>query len=183
MAVRLIFFIFLLTSLMSCSHNRQDYQNTTPKFDIKEYFQGRVLAWGTVQDFTDKVTRRFCVEIDASWQNNKGVLAETFYFDDGEVSYRNWQLVKLAEGKYQGTAEDVVGVAYGQHAGFAFHWQYSLQVPIEDEVYTFTLDDWMYQLDDKRVLNKTKMKKLGVTVANITLFFEKSSASLTCQRN
>ena len=121
-------------------------------------FTGPVVAWGMVQNYSDKVSRRFCVEIQGSWQGNKGLLAEAFYFDDGEVSYRNWQLVKMANGAYQGTAEDVIGIAQGQHSGFAFHWQYSLKVPVDDDVYNLHLDDWMYQIDANRVFNKTKMK-------------------------
>jgi hypothetical protein len=151
------------------------------QFDIKNYFNGPVIAWGMVQDYSNKVTRRFCVEIEGTWQEDNGILAETFYFDDGEISYRNWQLTKLANGAYQGTAEDVIGLAKGQHKGFAFNWQYSLKVPVEDEVYILKLDDWMYQLDKKRVFNKTAMKKFGFTVADITLFFDKSNPGEKCQ--
>ncbi len=173
--------IFIAISLYGCSSDIEQYSDIAKPFDIKNYFNGSVVAWGMVQDYSNKVTRRFCVEIEGTWQEDKGLLAETFYFDDGEVSYRNWQLLKLADGAYQGTAEDVVGLAKGQHRGFAFHWQYSLKVPVDDEVYTLQLDDWMYQLDQYKVVNKTAMKKFGMTVADITLFFDKSSPKQHCQ--
>ena len=133
-----------------------------------------------VQNYSDKVIRRFCVEIDGSWQDNKGVLAEKFYFDDGEVSYRNWQLIKQADGSYQGTAEDVIGIAKGKHQGFAFQFQYTLLLTLADDSYEVTMDDWMYQLDEDRVINKTAMYKFGVNVANVTLFFDKHSLNQTC---
>jgi len=163
--------------LYGCSTDIHQYSEVDSPFDIQTYFTGSVVAWGMVQNYSEKVSRRFCVEIQGSWQRNKGLLAETFYFDDGEVSYRNWQLTKA----YQGTAEDVIGTAKGQHASFAFHWQYSLRVPVDDEVYNLQLDDWMYQLDSNRVINKTKMKKFGITVADITLFFDKSSPDQRCR--
>ncbi|WP_440873896.1 DUF3833 domain-containing protein [Thalassotalea sp. PLHSN55] len=173
---------FSLTLLVSsCSTDINHYQDAQPKFDVKTYFQGDVIAYGMVQDYQHKVTRRFCVEINGSWQGNQGLLAETFYFNDGEISYRNWQLTKLENGYYQGTAEDVVGSAYGQQQGFAFHWQYQLIVPVGDSSYQFMMDDWMYQLDEHRVVNRTAMKKLGLTVAEVTLFFDKQSPQTRCR--
>jgi hypothetical protein len=177
---KVLLFIFTI-SFYGCSSDIEQYNDVPEKFDIKSYFNGPVIAWGMVQDYSNKVTRRFCVEIEGNWQADNGVLAEKFYFDDGEISYRNWQLTKLADGAYQGTAEDVIGLAKGQHRGFAFHWQYSLEVPVDDDVYILQLDDWMYQLDPHRVVNKTAMKKFGFTVADITLFFDKSNPRKKCQ--
>ncbi len=167
---------------MSCSTDIEHYQASTPQLHIDEYFSGELIAWGMVQDYKNQLTRRFCVEITGTWQNNVGKLAETFYFDDGEVSYRNWQLVKQANGRYQGSAEDVVGIAYGQELGAVFHWQYYLQVPIDGQLVKFFLDDWMYSLDQQRVFNRTKMKKFGVTLAEVTLFFDKSHPQQRCER-
>lgn len=172
----------LALAVSSCTAPLADYQTTAPKFDIQQYFSGKVIAWGMVQDYTDKVTRRFCVELDGQWQDDEGLLKEVFYFSDGEVSYRNWQLTKLKQGKYRGSAEDVVGTAVGQQVGFAFQWQYDLLVPIDGEEIELSLDDWMYQMDEYRVFNRTTMKKLGVTVAEITLFFDKQLPVKSCQQ-
>lgn len=180
-AIKVVVSTLLMIFIYGCSTDIEQYDEVEKPFDIKTYFNGPVIAWGMVQNYSSKVTRRFCVEIQGSWQGDEGLLAEKFYFDDGEITYRNWQLRKLSSGAYQGTAEDVIGTATGQHTGFAFHWQYTLSVPVEDEIYQLHLDDWMYQLDNDRVFNKTKMKKLGVTVADITLFFDKSAAEKRCQ--
>ncbi len=172
----------LLSSLFisSCSVELSEYKNTTPTFDIKTYFSGDMVAWGIVQDYNDKVNRHFCVELNGTWQKNKGVLAEKFYFSDGEVSYRNWQLTKESDGSYRGEAEDVVGVAIGKHQGFAFQFQYDLLLEVDKETYQVSMDDWMYQLDQYRVMNKTSISKLGVNVANVTIFFDKQNTAKTC---
>jgi hypothetical protein len=115
--------LLCLGLLSSCSTDISEYRQQSPALDIKDYFTGDVIAWGMLQDASDKVTRRFCVEIIGRWQSNKGTLAEIFYFDDGEVSQRTWQLTKLDNGQYQGSAEDVVGTAYGEQQGFAFNWR------------------------------------------------------------
>lgn len=171
----------IIIFLSACSTDLSDYENTTPQIDIKEFFTGRIVAWGMVQNYENKLIRHFCVEIDGSWQKNKGILAEKFYFDDGEISYRNWHLEKMADRKYKGTAEDVLGTAYGQEVGHAFNWQYQLNVPIDGENITLNLDDWMYQIDKNRIFNRTKMKKFGLTVGEITLFFNKQNNTSSCQ--
>ena len=174
-------YILLSVLLISCSTDISHYKNQTPTFNIKQYFDGRLIAWGMIQDYSNEVTRRFCVEIDASWQDEKGTLAEKFYFDDGEITYRTWKLTQLGNGRYSGSAEDVVGIAKGQESGYAFQWQYQLSVPIDGSVYQFYMDDWMYQIDKDKVFNRTKMNKLGINVAEITLFFDKSNVNNTCR--
>lgn len=174
-------FLAAIVFTSSCTTNINDYQEVKPSFDVKNYFNGNIIAWGIVQDHTNKVNRRFCVEINGDWQGNKGILAEKFYFNDGEVSYRNWQLIKQVDGTYQGTAEDVSGIAIGKHNGFAFQFNYTLNLKLDDNTYKVSMDDWMYQLDEHRVMNKTSMKKFGIEVANITLFFNKELPVKQCK--
>jgi hypothetical protein len=178
----LIFGSFILLSfvLVACSTDQKQYEHSSPNLDLKTYFNGSVTAWGILKNYSDKVTRRFCVEIIGAWQNNEGVLAETFYFDDGEISYRNWQLTKLSNGRYIGTAEDVVGQASGQGVGFSFQWQYQLKIMVDDSEYVLTLDDWLYQLDEYRVFNQTELKKFGIAVAHLTIFFDKAKPLRQC---
>jgi len=170
--------------LLSCSTHIDDYESVKEPFDIKKYFTGPVIAWGIVQDYSQKVNKRFCIEVIGTWQGEKGILAETFYFDgEKELSYRNWQLIKQENGNYRGTAEDVVGEANGVHQGFAFHFQYDLLLKVDEDTYKVSMDDWMYQLDDNKVMNKTSMHKLGVKVADITLFFDKKYPNAKCAKS
>ena len=178
--IALITMFASITLLTSCSTNIAEYKNTEPALDIKTYFNGPLVAWGMVQDYNKKVTRRFCVEMQGTWEGDTGLLAEKFYFNDGEVSYRNWVLTRTGTNNYNGEAEDVIGTAKGVQHGFALQWEYQLSVNIDETNYTFTLDDWMYRIDDYRVFNRTQMKKLGVTVAEITLFFDKEQPLRTC---
>lgn len=173
-------------TLASCSTNVEEYEGTSPKFELDRYFDGDVVAWGMVQDYTDKVTRRFCVEMTGTWKSNDdnsktGVLDEWFYYADGEKDQRIWTLTKSPKGIYSGTANDVEGQANGEAKGFGFQWQYTLNLTIDDTDYQFFLDDWMYQLDEFRMMNKTEMKKFGITVANITIFFDKQKPLRSCQ--
>jgi hypothetical protein len=170
--------LFLLTG---CSASLQDYSNSSPEFELKKYFDGEVTAWGIVQDYSTKLSRRFCVDIIGTWNGNEGQLHETFYYNDGEQQIRIWDLKTLADGTVTGSAGDVIGQASGRSQGSAFNWQYTLIVPVGDSEYEFAIDDWMFQMDDTRVMNRSYMKKWGVTVAEISIFFDKTQPIRKCQ--
>lgn len=173
--------LMLLASLLTgCSSQLKDYQQTTPAFRLAQYFDGEVTAWGIIEDYQNQLQRHFCVDIVGTWQGNQGQLHETFYFNDGEQQIRIWQLQVAADGKVTGTAGDVVGIAEGGETGMAFNWRYELEVPIGDSEFVFFIDDWMYRLDEHRVMNRSYMKKLGVTVAEISIYFDKTPPVRRC---
>jgi hypothetical protein len=166
-----------------CSTSIDDYADSTPAFDLKRYFNGELTAWGIVEDYSGKLTRRFCVDIVGTWDNNQGQLHETFYYNDGEQQIRIWKLDVQEDGTVTGTAGDVVGQASGSAVGTAFNWQYTLTVPIGDSEYDFAIDDWMFQMDEQRVMNRSYMQKFGITVAEISIFFDKTLPLRKCNGN
>jgi hypothetical protein len=171
---------FTAPFILSCSSSLDDYENTQPEFDLPTYFDGEVTAWGIVQDYSNKLTRRFCVDIIGTWQGNQGQLHETFYYNDGEQQIRIWDLKIAKDGSVSGGAADVIGKASGGSKGTAFNWQYTLRVPIDDTEYDLFVDDWMFMMDNNRVMNRSYMKKLGVTVAEISIFFDKTKPVRKC---
>jgi hypothetical protein len=172
--------VFIAPFFSSCSSSLDDYDNTKPEFNLPIYFDGEVTAWGIVQDYTNKLTRRFCVDIVGTWQGNRGQLHETFYYNDGEQQIRIWELQIDENGNVSGGAADVIGKASGGSKGTAFNWQYTLRVPIDDTEYDLFVDDWMFMIDKNRVMNRSYMKKLGVTVAEISIFFDKTEPVRKC---
>ena len=150
-----------------------DYVDTRPVFDLRQYFDGTVLAHGLVSDRSGKVLRSFVVTLRCSWVGDAGTLDEEFVFGDGERQRRVWRLHKLADGSYTGAADDVVGQALGASSGSAFNWRYTLRVPVSGSVYEVQFDDWMHRVDDRTVINKAVMSKFGVRVGDITLSFTK----------
>lgn len=174
--------LLLVPIILSCSSSLDDYENTSPKFDLAEYFNGEVTAWGIVQDYSNKLSRRFCVDIVGTWKGNQGQLHETFYYNDGEQQIRIWNLQIAQDGTVTGGASDVIGQASGSAKGTAFNWQYTLRVPVDDTEYDLFVDDWMYMLDSHRMMNRSYMKKFGVTVAEISIFFDKTEPVRKCNQ-
>ncbi len=158
------------------------YQAQGPKLELATFFAGRTTAHGLVKDWRGQVIRRFHATIDGQFgQDGRGTLAEVFYWNDGEVQTRTWQVWPTgqdAQGNptFAGTAGDVVGQATGKASGNALNWRYTLAVPLgtkeHPRIINLHLDDWMYLLPDNTLLNITDMRKFGVKVGEIVIFIQ-----------
>ncbi|MDI9349530.1 MAG: DUF3833 domain-containing protein [Candidatus Symbiobacter sp.] len=149
------------------------YKDTIPEANIKEYFNGPIKAWGIVQDWRGRVVRRFDVTMVGKWEGDTGTLTEHFEFYDGKSQDRVWTIKKLSDGKYQGTAPDILGIATGENNGSAIHWDYVMDLPVGDTSYRIRFDDWMWVMNDGVMINRSYLKKFGITVSELTLFMQK----------
>ena len=157
-----------------CASQRiENYKGQSPVLDLKQYFNGRVMAYGVFQDRSGQVVKRFTVQMDCSWQGDEGTLDEHFTYADGSTQRRIWRLSRGADGRYSGRADDVVGQASGVVQGNAFNWTYTLKLPVDGSVYEVEFDDWMYLIDSKVMLNRATMSKFGVRLGEVTLSFVK----------
>ena len=154
-----------------------DYQGEKPALDLRTYFDGTVDAWGVFTDRSGKVVKRFTVVMTCTWQGppgqEVGVLDEAFTYSDGSKERRVWTLKRQPDGRYIGTAADVVGQASGEVQGNAFRWGYTLSLPVDGRNIEVQFDDWMYLMDDKVMLNKAVMSKFGIRLGEVTLSFVK----------
>jgi hypothetical protein len=158
------------------SQNISDYSSETPALDLKNYFNGVIDAWGIFTDRSGKVVKRFTVVMNCSWSGEQGKLDEDFTYSDGTRQKRIWSLTHLGSGAYSGTAGDVIGQAQGKTVGNAFHWNYTLSLPVDNHVWEVQFDDWMYLMSDKVMLNKASMSKFGIHLGEVTLSFTKRSS-------
>jgi len=166
----------LAVVLTACSTPQiQDYAKEKPALELDKYFNGKVDAYGVFTDRSGKVVKRFTVDMTCTWQGEKGVLDELFTYSDGTKQQRIWRLTRHADGRFTGTADDVVGIANGQQRGNAFYWSYTLALPVDGNIINVQFDDWMYLMNDKVMLNKASMSKWGVGLGEVTLSFVKRS--------
>lgn len=149
------------------------YAAERPLLDLRRYFDGRIDAWGVFQDRSGKVVRRFTVAMACSWQGDVGTLDEDFVYSDGSKEKRIWTIRKFPEGRYTGTAADVVGEAQGRAAGNALNWRYVLALVVDGRTWHVDFDDWMYLVDERVMLNRAVMSKFGVRLGEVLLSFTK----------
>ena len=110
-----------------------------------------------------------------TWSGNKGVLDEVFtYYDSDRKQVRECEITKIDDLNYTGTAGDIIGTATGKSFGNAINWTYEMDVPVDDKSYRLKFDDWMWAMDNGNVvINRSYLKKFGITVAEITIFMQK----------
>jgi hypothetical protein len=106
-------------------------------------------------------------------QEDNFILNETFLYDDGEEEFRRWEIKKTGEKTYEGTSEDIKGIALGERSGNAINWHYTLKLKYGDGIMNVKFDDWLIMQDDKNVFNKATMKKFGIRLGDVYLFFTK----------
>lgn len=150
-----------------------EYAREQPVLDLRSYFNGKVDGYGLFTDRSGKVVKRFVVVMDCSWNGDEGVLDEDFTYSDGTKQRRIWRVRKLADGRYSGRADDVVGEALGQASGNSLRWNYTLALPVGGRTWEVKMDDWMHLVDRDVMLNRTAMRKFGIHLGDVTLSFRR----------
>lgn len=175
---RLTVLIIALFFTASCINNNSmkptDFKNTKPTMTIEQYFDGPVKAWGLLQDRSGKVTRQFKADMTGSFEGDILTLKEDFYWTDGEKQNRIWEIKKIDQNYYEGTALDVVGTAKGYQYGSAFKFEYDLMVPFKGKNIKVSFDDWIFKQDEDVAINRATLTKFGFKVGELTVFFKKN---------
>ncbi|HMY41368.1 MAG TPA: DUF3833 family protein, partial [Marinagarivorans sp.] len=115
----------------------------------------------------------FDIAMQGSWQGNQGTLVEDFSFYDGKKQQRIWHITAKGDGSFEGRADDILDKARGLSFGNALQWTYVMDVPVKDGSYRMHFDDWMWAMHDGVLINRSYMKKFGITFAEITIFMQK----------
>jgi hypothetical protein len=86
--------------------------------DLRRYFNGTLDAlWRVHRPLGQAVVKRFTVVMDCRWQGDDGVLDEDFTYSDGTAAAAHLAPeASLADGRYTGRADDVVGEARARSA-------------------------------------------------------------------
>jgi hypothetical protein len=168
--LRTLILVVMYGALMACSNVRvTDYADKQPRFDVEQFFSGDLTAHGVVKDRSGMVIRHFNANIVATWVDGVGTLVEDFVFDDGETQRRIWTLKPDGQGRYTGTAADVVGEAQLQQAGNSLFLDYMLRLPYKGGEVDVHVDDRMYLVSPDVLINESSMGKFGWRVGNLVL--------------
>lgn len=174
MSSSLWFALLAAASLLGCSSVSIDtYRDRSPAMIPETFFNGALVAHGVVKDRSGEVLRYFNADIKAFWDGPTGTLEEDFVFDDGEKQRRVWTLIRQGDGRYIGTASDIVGEAHGQVAGNSMFFRYVLRIPYADDTLDLEVDDRMYLVNENTIVNESQMSKFGLRVGQTILVIRK----------
>lgn len=170
---RICMMLAALTLTACSSTEAQDYAGKKPTFDIREYLNGDLEAWGAVMNMDGSADPQFYVKMKGEWKGNQGTLDEQFTYTSGEKKHRRWTFTMTDDHHFIGTASDVVGEGVGQQYGNAVNMRYILTVPRDGSTIDLSMDDWLYRIDETHVINRTEMRKFGVKVGELVIAFRK----------
>ena len=153
--------------------NISEFKDVEPRFVLEDYFNGQVKAWGLFHDRFGNLKRSFKVDIKGTINNNELTLDEKFLYNDGEEDQRIWKIKILGNNEYSGTADDVVGEAFGSSSGNALNWKYKLNLKVKDSFVLVDFDDWMFLKDNNILMNRAVIKKWGIELGVVSITFLK----------
>ena len=165
-----------LIGLSGCSVSVEgnDYKAVQPAFDLEQFFDGDVKAWGIVQNRSGEVVQRFIVDIAGKVEGDTLTLDEKFEYGVGEgPTERVWTIVKQSDNTFVGSATDIEGPAKGTSYGNAFNFHYEMDLPVDDTTYAVTFDDWFWAFDENTMMNRSYIRKFGIVMAEVTIFMQK----------
>jgi hypothetical protein len=171
-----IIYLFIFLLINACSNMKlEDYKDKKPILKLEEYFNGKTIARGVFEDRFGNIKKSFKVFIDGTWDGKYLILKEDFIYDDGTKDYREWKLTKDQNNPnhYSGYADGVIGTASGSVSGNAFNWKYGFKLKVGNSTLNVKFDDWMFLQEDGYLINIAKVKKFGITLGRVILFFEK----------
>ena len=166
----------LVVGISGCatSLDGERYRSVKPSFDLFQFFDGTVKAWGLVQNRKGEVIQKFEVDIQGIISGNRITLDERFRYSIGTgPAKRVWQIERLDNGQYQGAADDIIGEASGTSYGNALRWSYRMDIPIDDALYEVGFEDWFWAIDERRLFNRSYIQKFGFDLAEVTMFMER----------
>lgn len=162
------------TSLSSCGSLKMfsskkvelplDYIDSSAKLNIRDFFNGEIEAFGIKQDESGKIINTMNIKINGKWDDTKGVIKQSFSYDDGTKDSRIWLITLDSNGNFEAVGHDVTNAAKGRQIGNAAQSNYSLMLSGKNGKEEFSFEDKMYLIDDKSMIIISTFKKQGLKI-------------------
>jgi Protein of unknown function (DUF3833) len=148
---------------------------TGPAFDPVAFFDGHTHSRGVIERRSGAPAERIVTD-SHGWINQEKQLrmVQHLSFQDGETGERRWTLWRTGPGRFEATANDMVGSAAGETDGRMFHWEWVLARSPGNALMNVTMNQWMYGLEDGSAMIRTTVSKFGVIFAEVTEHFTRA---------
>jgi hypothetical protein len=149
------------------------FAGTRPAFDPLTFWAGHHRSWGVLENRGGAPMDTVVTDcVGTPLPDGSLRMAQTLTLGQGTVTHRDWHLWRTGADTYAATANDMVGQARGSAAGRVFHWTWVLALSPGNPLKNVTMDQWMYLYADGSMMNRTTIRKLGLTAAQVSERFE-----------
>ena len=166
--------LFVVLLLAACNDPLplSRFANAGPQLDPIRFFTGHVHSWGVLEDRRGQPTSIVTTDCNGEAEGADALhMVQHLRVDDDPETTRDWHVHRTAPGRYEATANDVVGTAVGEAAGPAFHWRWTLALSPGNALKNVDMDQWWYLQADGSLINRTTVRKLGFIAAELTEHF------------
>ena len=136
---------------------------------LEKSMVGHSVAEGVFINALTGGETKFKAEINGQWTNNVLTLVEDFTYTDGTKERKTWRLTKIADGKYRGTREDVIGEAAVFQDGPAVRLDYEVTLTTGLGDIDVRFRDLMFLNEDGSIANTATVSKLGLRIGRVAL--------------
>lgn len=163
-------------------HNVDSVADLEP-FEITTFLLGHTTAWGVFEDRFGRLQRRFTVELNGYWRNDTFCLDEAFKYDTGDVETRKWLVRPTSDGDFVATCDDCVGELRGTTEPNVLRMRYKFRLDLGTTVVVVDFDDRIYRMGQHTAVNRATMRKYGIRLGELSLFFKKASGAAASDVN
>lgn len=138
-----------------------------------EFLQGQCVAWGVFEDRFARLRRRFTASVKGCWQGDEFELTEIIRHANGQIQTREWRYGVLQDGVLRGTSLETIGFAYGLMSKHDAQLNYKMRTLAHDRPMTVSVYDRYFRLDNASMMNRGTVKKFGIKLGEITVFYRR----------
>ena len=150
------------------------FANTAPAFDPLTFFTGHTTSWGVIENRDGGPSDIVTTDCVGSAEGPDGLRMVQHVTNAEGTTQREWHMRRLGGGKFEASANDMVGTATGESSGRVFHWTWTLATRPGNAWRDVQFEQWMYLMDDGAMVNRTQVTKLGIRLAQVTEQFHRA---------
>ncbi len=142
---------------------------------LERDFAGTLTGTGRFESGIAGVDRGFRITTHGRWDGTVLTLREEFLFDDGERDVKTWRFRKVAEGRYVGTREDVIGTADVVAENGVVRLEYVAELAGADGGggTRVRFRDVIYRSGPGTILNRAVVSRFGLPVGTVEVSFRR----------
>lgn len=144
------------------------FAGTAPAFDPLTFFTGHATSWGVIENRSGAPSDIVTTDCVGEADGPDGLRMVQHVTNAEGTTRREWHMRRLGGGRFEATANDMVGTATGEARGRVFHWTWTLATRPGASWRDVAFEQWMYLMDDGAMVNRTQVTKFGILLAQVT---------------
>ena len=144
-----------------------------PKLKFEVYFSGKVTAYGQmILYYPKKRIKNIKAKFNGKFHKDKLILNEEF-IESNTKTDRVWTFKKISDLDFIGHENNVLSPFNVRVENNMLNMNYRFKTNYKNYNFSVNIKDNMYLINNKLLLNKSKVSKFGITIAETILLYTK----------